>query len=222
MNTITLIVEHHTTGGKILPRMLDEGKVIEAQVDGEKKEPKWTEFSRWVRWLMDNAFEPTGFKWITQAGPGLRQRKCTYTHNGKPAESKLVGLVHKAISRHPDLETRAYRAAELVRRDHLLKTRDGWEVKSQSNPRGNYRVDLEAGTCTCPDFPKAPEVSGRPMCKHRMAVLMWLQLIEEDARVETPAPSPQQSNSITPQRKAQLQDLQTQACLAGQPVVLCP
>jgi hypothetical protein len=223
MNTITLIVEHATAGGKVLPHMLDtDGKVIEAHVDGEKKAPKWPEFSRWCRWLMDNAFEPTGFKWISKAGPGYRRRKCTYTRNGKPPETKLVKLVHKVIDRWPDLETRAYRAAELVRRGRVTRSADGsFNVKSQSNPRGSYRVDSEAGTCTCPDYPKAPQVNGRPMCKHRMAVLMLLKL--EEARIpaeETQAPSPPTPHSITPQRKAQLQDLQHQAALAGQPMVL--
>jgi len=223
MNSITLIVEHATSGGKVLPHDLDsDGKVVEAYVDGIKKQPKWAEFSRWVRWLMNSGLEPAGFKWMSKAGPGYRLRRCEYVRT-KPDEDKLVQLVHKAIGHHPDLETRVYRAAELVRRGHLLWTRDGWQVKSQSNPRGSYRVDPEAGTCTCPDWPKAPEVSGRPMCKHRIAVLMWLKLNEEEVeRAETPATSPKQAHSTTPQRKAQLQGIQHRAGMAGYPVLLYP
>jgi hypothetical protein len=43
-----------------------------------------------------------------------------------------------------------------------------FQVRSESNPRGWYQVDLLTRTCTCPDHPGITAKGG--ICKHRLAV----------------------------------------------------
>lgn len=65
---------------------------------------------------------------------------------------------------------------------HIAETRgaiehtpdpDVFMVRSDSNPRGKYRVDVKEKSCTCPD-------AGRGnVCKHRLAVWMYIQIREK-------------------------------------------
>ena len=46
-------------------------------------------------------------------------------------------------------------------------------VRSDSNPLGQYRIDVQAKSCTCPDAGKGN------VCKHRLAVWMYIQIREK-------------------------------------------
>lgn len=77
--------------------------------------------------------------------------------------AKLTGLI-------PVAGFRAVRGAELVatgRVRHLAGPL--WLVEGSSAEP--YCVDVDAGTCDCPDG-RAPQVDGRRMCKHLCAVLL--------------------------------------------------
>jgi len=59
-----------------------------------------------------------------------------------------------------------------------------FQVQSESNPRGSYTVDMNARTCSCPDFGRQP--AGRAMCKHLLAVGFhlhgpaWIRRFEDE------------------------------------------
>ena len=76
--TVTLIVEYRTTGGRVLPRALDDGTIVEVREDGVKRAPRSADLSRAIRWLMDHHYEPVEHRWISKAGPGLRRKRHVY------------------------------------------------------------------------------------------------------------------------------------------------
>ena len=59
-----------------------------------------------------------------------------------------------------------------------------FQVQSESNPRGSYTVDMNARTCSCPDFGRQP--AGRAMCKHLLAIGFhlhgpaWIRRFEDE------------------------------------------
>lgn len=219
MVEIALIVEHATSGGKVLPHALDDGRIVEVWEDGEKRQPKETSFSQAVKWLMQSAFEPISFTWTSKAGPGYRRRKCVYKRKEekemsdlspqaqkarresagktrrnwaranaararamKPHEARLIRLATAAEKRYPELNGRAQKAAELVRRGHVQHNEGArFSVCSQDGDE-IYLVDTERRRCTCYDHKsgQAPRINDAPMCKHRAACLMWLKVQAPD------------------------------------------
>jgi len=96
----------------------------------------------------------------------------------KPPEDRLLALARRALAKFPELTTRAMNAAEIARAG-LIRL-DGhatrFIVRSQSGD-DEYHVDTEARSCTCYDWHhQAPVVCDGPMCKHRLACLMLVQL----------------------------------------------
>lgn len=101
----------------------------------------------------------------------------------KPHEKRLALLAANAEQRYPELNGRATKAAELVRRGHVA--RDGSSARfsvCSSDGSEIYLVHTEERTCTCYDFKQgnAPEINDAPMCKHRAAALMLLKLQAPD------------------------------------------
>lgn len=188
---LSLIVEHRTTGGRTGPRA-DDGQVIEVIEDGIKRKPRTaTTFSQVLRWLLNSEFEPTGFDWLTKAGY-VRKRKCTYRRKenkdmGKH-DDQLLALARHAEKKFPALTTRPLNAAELVRAGKVTQVScDLFEVQSQTG-EDTYAVDLDARSCTCYDYShNAPMVCDGPMCKHRMAALLWLKVNEPQTAPAAPA-----------------------------------
>lgn len=214
---IALIVEHATSGGRVLPHALDDGRIVEVWEDGQKRQPRETSFSQAVKWLMASAFKPISFTWISKAGPGYRRRKCIYQKEEqqmselspraqkarresagktrhywakanaararamKPHEARIASLAAAAERKYPELNGRATKAAELVRRGHVARQERSarFSVCSQEGDE-IYLVDTERRRCTCYDHKSgnAPRINGAPMCKHRAACLMWLKLQE--------------------------------------------
>lgn len=100
----------------------------------------------------------------------------------KPHEARLAHLAAAAEKRYPELNGRATKAAELVRRGHVqhnegarfsVCAQDGGEI---------YLVDTERRRCTCYDHSsgQAPRINDAPMCKHRAACLMWFKIQAPD------------------------------------------
>ena len=110
-----------------------------------------------------------------------------------PARSRacdILMLVERASERYPQLTDRVIRAGDLLLEGHVkpatpapadpTRGRRFW-VRSQGRPgRGSssyrtYTVDTEQVSCSCPDWAQghAPEISGRRLCKHLLACLLW-------------------------------------------------
>lgn len=64
------------------------------------------------------------------------------------------------------MQSRELRGLEIAARFRITRDGELWSVPSQSGPRA-YRVDLSAGTCTCPDY----EDRQLP-CKHQIAAAL--------------------------------------------------
>ena len=76
MKEISLIVQYITSGGRRLPHT-DSGKLVEVIQDGKRRKPKTSKVETAYRWLIDNDWEPAGFRWLDKAGL-VRRRKQTY------------------------------------------------------------------------------------------------------------------------------------------------
>ena len=77
MTEVILIVKFRTTGGRHLPRALDGGKLVEVEIDGQRRPAKTTMVGTAYNWLQAQGFEPAGFEWMDRAGY-IRRRKQTY------------------------------------------------------------------------------------------------------------------------------------------------
>lgn len=107
-----------------------------------------------------------------------------------PIPAPVKRLAERCAAHHPQLATRAWRAAALVA-EHCLT----YHHHENLYTVGYYTVDLEAPSCTCPDFTKgqAPELRpGRRYCKHMIAAQMLERLAEDEdynsGAVPQPAP----------------------------------
>jgi transposase len=67
------------------------------------------------------------------------------------------------------LDVREERGRQLASVAEIRRVGRRWMVPSQSQASERYIVDLEASTCTCPDFELR-----RGTCKHQHAVLFWI------------------------------------------------
>ena len=99
---------------------------------------------------------------------------------------EAVALAQPLISAHPELGDRALRAVALVA-DGAVHPNGGegsFYVTSQQG-KDSYLVDLTASTCTCPDWEqRAPEVNGRKLCKHILAVLFARKLQPQPVAIQ--------------------------------------
>lgn len=95
---------------------------------------------------------------------------------------QALALAQSLSAAYPELRERALKAVALaaddaVRVDGGLGNHPGgaglYHVASQAKGGEEvYDVDLNASTCTCPDWEqRAPEVNGRRLCKHVLAAL---------------------------------------------------
>ncbi len=91
---------------------------------------------------------------------------------------QALALAQSLSAAYPELRERALRAVALVADGavHLDGGPGLYHVASQA--KGDvYDVDLNASTCTCPDWEqRAPEVNGRRLCKHVLAALFVRKL----------------------------------------------
>ncbi len=98
-----------------------------------------------------------------------------------PSLSTIRQLVQRGKKQKPELSSRIEKALVILAFREILPNGPGaWLIQSD-DPSKYYEVSAEesdrlAGTCTCPDFAKAP----RGWCKHRLALL----LARKAARVE--------------------------------------
>jgi hypothetical protein len=99
-------------------------------------------------------------------------------------------LVARCVEQHPELRRRMEHAAfiaifRIVRRrdrgDHISQTQ--WEVGSETDDGKLYAVHTTAGSCTCPDYQRAPH----GWCKHRLAVQLVVRAEEEERRAQAAA-----------------------------------
>ena len=97
--------------------------------------------------------------------------------------SDVLLLADRAARRFPAVSERVHRGALLLLAGHVepldphcYGTR-WFRVLSQSPARRRraYTVNTARFTCECPDFlqGRAPEISGRRLCKHLFAALLW-------------------------------------------------
>ena len=100
----------------------------------------------------------------------------------KPHEARIARLAAAAEKRYPELNGRATKAAELLRRGHVAPQGGARFSVCSQDGSDVYLVQTERRTCTCYDFKhaNAPEINGAPMCKHRAACLMYLKLQAPD------------------------------------------
>jgi hypothetical protein len=90
-----------------------------------------------------------------------------------PQLSTIHDLVKRGKKQKPELSSRIEKALIILAFREILPNGPGaWLIQSD-DPSKYYEVDAEesdslAGSCTCPDFPKAP----RGWCKHRLALLL--------------------------------------------------
>lgn len=141
---IALIVEHATSGGKVLPHALDDGRIVEVWEDGQKREPRQSSFSQAVRWLMQSAFEPAGFTWMSKAGPGYRRRKCIY---------RKIEKGEREMSLSPE--------AEKARRESAGKTRHYWAEANAARARAMKPHEAQIARLAASAEAKYPELAGR-------------------------------------------------------------
>jgi uncharacterized Zn finger protein len=89
---------------------------------------------------------------------------------------------------YKDLRSRVIAAGELAALYEIHRLDQAtYSVPSQSNTLGSYIVTVGregAGTCTCPDYPRAP----RGYCKHRLAVALVLRIQDDAAARAAQAP----------------------------------
>ena len=97
-------------------------------------------------------------------------------HLYRPCSAEIQPKTAKAIANAPHLRTRIERAAQIVL-DHDLRWRDHWQAGSQSDVRTWYDTDLHG--CTCADYIRGQDnlFQGRPACKHRLALLIYRELL---------------------------------------------
>lgn len=129
----------------------------------------------------------------------------------KPHETRLARLAASAEQKYPELNGRATKAAELVRRGHVQHNGGArFSVCSQDGSK-IYLIDTERRRCTCYDHKSdnAPRINNAPMCKHRAAALMYL-------KIQAPAAKA----ALDPQREMRLVEAQVAAANAGHNVAL--
>ena len=95
----------------------------------------------------------------------------------------LHRMVTNTIERHPDLASRAWKAAQIVLDGDIEIVHDGIHVatvQSQSSI-AEYRVNAVSGLlhCTCPDVGYTLP-AGHTMCKHSMAYVYARKITEQD------------------------------------------
>lgn len=74
--TITLVVRHRTSGGRI-PTVFSSEIIGVQEDDGEQRSPKSASLNAAICWLMENGYVPDGTAWLDPPGY-LRRRKYTY------------------------------------------------------------------------------------------------------------------------------------------------
>jgi hypothetical protein len=93
---------------------------------------------------------------------------------------KALELAQTLIAAHPELADRGIKAVALVAQGavHPNGQAGHFEVRSQQKGKEEvYDVDVEASTCTCPDWEhRAPVVNDRKLCKHVLAALIQRKL----------------------------------------------
>jgi hypothetical protein len=94
---------------------------------------------------------------------------------------KARALADRAAKRHPQLRTRAYRAAEIIERCEFEHVCGEFYLIRE--------LEVTPDKCDCLDFTEgtAPTLgNGRRYCKHILAVLMLEKLVAEEPRIHTP------------------------------------
>lgn len=72
----------------------------------------------------------------------------------------------------PMAHERAVRGAELVATGKVTRIADGRQFFVAGHTSAYYVVDLDAGTCNCPDGRAPKAADGRRLCKHMCAALL--------------------------------------------------
>ena len=111
------------------------------------------------------------------AGDELLCQSCRHDQAKRLYRPAALEAALKCASEHlpATLNGRLLKAYDLCASDHVARNGRGWMVKSQVTERV-YQVN-EVG-CNCEDaYSEAPEIEGRPACKHQLAV--WLEIKAE-------------------------------------------
>ena len=94
---------------------------------------------------------------------------------GSLTVAALRAMLERGRQRQPMLTGRLEKAAAIVVLRRIEPREGGWLVESDSQEDMSYYVNDEHGTCTCPDFQRAP----LGFCKHRLAVGLIVQAERE-------------------------------------------
>jgi len=95
---------------------------------------------------------------------------------------KALALADRIARKYPELKARALRGAQLYALGHVRRNgaEGRYDVRSQSKPGVTYQVNVQLGSCTCPDWENsllgmdraAPWCGNGPKCKHLLACYM--------------------------------------------------
>lgn len=94
-----------------------------------------------------------------------------------PSIDEIRPLIAKATEKASHLHSRIEKAEAILLNGDVIWRDDHWQVWSQSDDRTRYNVGPHG--CNCPDFIHGNDnlFLGRPACKHRLAYLMYREIL---------------------------------------------
>ena len=121
-------------------------------------------------------------KLLAQFGSGPSEKYFAERLQLQMEYPEVLRLADRIVARYPELRKRALKAAMLYAEGyvHVNGGAHLYDVMSQSG-EGQYYVDLEFSTCSCPDWEgallgrnhSAPWCNDQPICKHLVAAHLF-------------------------------------------------
>lgn len=135
-----------------------------------------------------NVFDPHSGELADTFPRGINGKRAAFQLAVKLRKPQLHQLATDWIAQSPELESRIWKACQIVLDNHVLPAFSMQHlavVKSQSSVFGDYNIAMrdQMLQCECPDFESfaAPMVGEnmQPMCKHLIAYVMHAKIQQE-------------------------------------------